>query len=154
MTDGLLSIRECADRLGMSERQLRELARLGKLPASKHAGRWLVSLADAEQARAQRSLGPRRVRGRVAETAALDDLTHRLLHRGTVVAARSPHGREAAAPAAEREAIEHQLHPGQVGEARQRLPDGIQGRARAAQGKALEHMEERLDQPHPPERSL
>ena len=153
-TGRFLSIRECAERLGMSESQLRDLARQGKLAASKHAGRWLVESASLENVRPLRSLGPRRVRGRLAEGVALDDLTHRLLGKGTVAAVPLPRGRASRALAAETEAIEHQLRPGIRGAAATPLPAGLKGRARAAQGKALEHLEERLDKPHPPERSL
>jgi excisionase family DNA binding protein len=148
----LLSIREVADLLGMSERQLRELARQGKLPATKQAGRWLVEAAAAEQVRPPQRLSPRRARGLVAESAALDDMTHRLLHKGTVAA--DPARRVPEALVAESKAIERQLHAGVVGESATPLPPGLKGRARAAQGKALEHLEERLDKPHPPERSL
>ncbi|HVA24298.1 MAG TPA: helix-turn-helix domain-containing protein [Chloroflexota bacterium] len=150
----LLSIREVAALLGMAEGQLRELARLGKLPATKQAGRWLVESAGVENVRPLRSLGPKRVRGRLAEGVALDDLTHRLLHKGPVASDPRRRGHQPAALAAESEAIEHQLHPGRLGETATPLPPGLKGRARAAQGKALEHMEERLDKPHPPERSL
>ena len=153
-TSRLLSIRECAERLGMSEMQLRELARQGKLPASKQAGRWVVDSGEIENVRPLRRPGPKRVRGRLAEGVALDDLTHRLLHKGTVASDPARRGHQPLALAAESEAIEHQLHPGIVGDAAMPLPPGIKGRARAAQGKALEHMEERLDKPHPPERSL
>ena len=153
-TGRYLSIRECAERLGMSESQLRELARQGKLAASKHAGRWLVESASVENIRPLRTLGPRRVRGRLAESVALDDFTHRLLRKGTVSADPVRHGVPSRALAAESEAIEHQLHPGIRGDTAARLPSGLKGRARAAQGKALEHLEERLDKAHPPERSL
>ena len=153
-TRRLLSIRECAEQLGMSESQLRDLARQGKLPASKHAGRWLVESAGVENVRPLRSLGPKRVRGRVAESVAMDDLTHRLLRKGTVASEPRRRGHQTAGLTAESEAIDHQLHPGTLGEAPTPLPPGLQGRARAAQGKALEHMEQRLDKPHPPERSM
>ena len=153
-TSRLLSIREVADLLGMSEGQLRELARQGKLPASKQSGRWLVESAGVENVRPLRSLGPKRARGRLAEGVALDDFTNRLLHKGPVASDPHRRGHQSAAMAAETEAIEHQLHPGTLGEAATPLPPGLKGRARAAQGKALEHMEQRLDKPHPPERSL
>lgn len=153
-TGRFLSIRECSERLGMTEKQLRELARQGKLLAAKRAGRWLVEPAALENIRPLRSLSPKRLRGRLAEGTSLDDLTHRLLHKGTVAADPARHGGEPRALAAESEAIEHQLHPGVVGQPVTPLSSGMKGRARAAQGKALEHLEEWLDKPHPPERSL
>lgn len=151
---GLLSIRECADRLGISEKQLRELARQGKLPASKQAGRWLVESAAIDNIRPLRSAGPKRIRGRLAEGVASDDFTRRLAHRVPVASDPTRRGHVEAARAAETEAIEHQLHPSTFGTDLAPLPPGLKGKARAAQGKALEHMEELLDKPHPPERSL
>jgi excisionase family DNA binding protein len=155
MAGELLSIKEVAERLGMSESQLRELARRGKLPASKHAGRWLIQAAAVENVRPFKALGPRRVRGRLAEDASLDDLTHRLLRRGGRVVSPLRHrGQQTAERAAEAEAIEHQLGPSLLGERAGALPPGPKGRIRAAQSKNLEHLEKRLDKPHPPERSI
>ena len=128
-TGQLLSIRECAERLGMSEGQLRELARKGKLPASKHAGRWLVQAGALEGIRPARRITPAtKKRAQLAEGVAVDDMIHQMLHKGLAV---TP-------PAS----------------AKQKAPATVKERARVAQGKALEHMEQRLDKPHPPERSL
>jgi hypothetical protein len=152
---GQLSIRECAARLGMTEGRLRNLARQGKLPASKSAGRWLVLAADLETFRPMRRLMPAtRARARTAEGAALDDMTHQLLHRGTVVS--DPARKRVLTPglAAESTALRHQLHPQDADGGSLPLPAGVKGRAREAQREALEHLQERLDKPHPPERSL
>ncbi|HLQ35711.1 MAG TPA: helix-turn-helix domain-containing protein [Chloroflexota bacterium] len=128
-TGRLLTIRECAERLGMTEGQLRELARKGKLPASKQAGRWLVQSAELDTFRPVRRLAPAtKKRARLAEGVAVDDMIHQLLHKGLSVT-----------PPASKQ---------------QQAPATVKERARAAQGKALEHLEQRLDKPHPPERSL
>ena len=153
MTDSLLTIRECAEKLGLSEGQLREMARTGRLPANKQAGRWLVQAAALEKVTPLRK-GVRRVRGRLAEGTSLDDMTHRLLGRGTVVADPTRPGKRSAAAVAEAVAVEHQLDPTSRGHDTAALPPGMKGKARAAQSKALQHMEQRLDKPHPPERSL
>src|SRR5579883_1666885 len=100
MTDGLLTIRQCADKLGISEAQLRKMARSCRLPAEKHAGRWLVQAAALEKVTPIRR-GVRRVRGRIAEGTSLDDLTHRLLGRGTVVSDPRRPGKRSAAALAE-----------------------------------------------------
>ncbi|HEX6511106.1 MAG TPA: helix-turn-helix domain-containing protein [Chloroflexota bacterium] len=153
-TGQLLSIRQVAERLGMTEDHLRELARTGKLPASKHGGRWLVEAAAADNVRLLHGAGPRRVRGRLAEGVALDDFTNRLTGRGMVVSPPRRRHRLNAAQAAEATAIDRQLHPGSSGGEPAQLPPGIKGRARAAQRKALDHLEQRIEKPHPPERSL
>ena len=153
MTDGLLTIRQCADKLGISEAQLRKMARSCRLPAEKHAGRWLVQAAALEKVTPIRR-GVRRVRGRIAEGTSLDDLTHRLLGRGTVVSDPRRPGKRSAAALAEAAAIDHQLDRASRGHDTADLPLGLKGKARAAQSKALEHLEERLDKPHIPERSL
>ena len=150
MASNLLTVKEVAERLGISERQLREMARAGTLPASKHAGRWLIEAASVENVRPLRRLGPKRVRGRLAEGAAVEDFTHRLLGGGRLI---SPFQRRGA-QTAEAEAIEHQLDPSSLADDTARLPAGLKGRARAAQAKALEHLEQRLNKPHPPERSI
>jgi excisionase family DNA binding protein len=153
--DGLLSIRECADRLGMTESQLRELARKGKLPASKHAGRWLVARQALDDFHPARKLTPAtKARARVAEGVALDDMTHQLLGRGTVVSEPAARRRLSPEAAAEAAALRHQLHPTEADGGSLPLPTGLKGRARGAQREALEHLQERLDKPHPPERSL
>lgn len=129
-TDGqrLLSLREVAEQMGMSPAQLRELARQGKLPASKHAGRWLVEAADLPAIQPLRRVSRRPIRGRLAQTVALDHMTNRLLHHGAT--ASEPNRSTPARPAS------------------------LSGKAHVAQGEALEHLEERLQQPHPPERSI
>lgn len=153
MADRLLTIRECAEKLGISQSQLRELARQGQLPASKQAGRWLVQASAIENITPLKR-GVRRVRGRLAEAVALDDLTHRLLGRGKVVSAPTRRGNTTPERAAEAAAIQHQLDPASRHREPVAVPQGLKGRARAAQSKNLEHLEDRLDKPHPPERSL
>ena len=124
----LLTLRQVAEQMGMAPAQLRELARQGKLPASKHAGRWLVVAADVPSIKPLPRVSPRPMRGRLAQTAALDDMTHRLMHRGTIAS-----------------------EPTRGTAAR---PRDIAQKARAAQSEALEHLEERLHEPHAPERSI
>jgi len=124
----LLTLREVAEQLGMSAAQLRELARQGKLPASKDAGRWLVEAGAVDSIMPLKRVPSRPIRGRMAQATSLDDMTHRLLHRGTVVS-----------------------RPAPAGTAR---PKGVQQKARVAQAEALEHLEERLQEPHAPERSI
>ncbi len=153
MTDRLLTIRECAAKLGMSESQLRELARQGKLPASKQAGRWMVESTALDKVMPIRR-GIRPVRGRIAESTSLQDLGHRLLGRGTVVSRPKPSGSVTKERVAETTAIDHQIDPKSIRREPIGLPEGIKGKARAAQSKNLDSLEERLGKPHPPERSL
>lgn len=153
MDEQLLTIRECAAKLGLSESQLREMARTGRLPANKQAGRWLVQAAALDKVTTLQP-GARRIRGRVAEGVSLDDMTHRLLGRGRVASPPTRRGKASPAASAEAAAIEHQIDPTSRGRESAPLPPGVQGKARAAQRKNLEHMEQRLDRPHAPERSL
>jgi len=123
----VLSIAEAAARLGMSPARLRELARQGKLPASKHAGRWLVESAGIETFE-RPPAAARRERAVMAEGVALSDMEHALHGRGTVVSEPV----RGAVPA----------------------PTTIKARARAAQQKNLQSLQERLEKPHVPERSI
>jgi hypothetical protein len=150
----LLSLSDVAAQLGMSAQQLRSMCRKGQLPAEKHAGRWLVQASDVPKVSPLRRLAPLRARGRVAEGAALDDMTHQLLHRGTVVSRRARRGRQSAAGLAASDAIDNQLDGGQPAPPSLPMPAGLAGKARKAQRKALEHMQDRRNRPHPPERSL
>jgi excisionase family DNA binding protein len=152
MEERLLTIRECAQKLGVSESQLRELARQGKLPANKQAGRWLVLSSAIENVTPLR--GIRRVRGRVAESTSLLDLSHRLHGRGTVVSQPKRRGKISPERAAESAAIDHQIDPESIRREPVTLPRGIKGKARAAQSRNLDLLEERLGKPHAPERSL
>ena len=146
--DHLLTIREAAEWMGMSPATLRSLARQGLLPAEKHAGRWLV------QAGALDGIEVRRSRARQAEATSLDDLTDRLLGRGSVVGKRPSGSLASPAQVAESAAIEAQLSPGAVAERPLAMPAGRRGRVRQAQREALEHLRERLEEPEVPERSL
>jgi|GEM_PF-4855022 excisionase family DNA binding protein len=129
MASELLSIKEVAERLSMSEAQLRELARTGKLPATKQAGRWLVQATDLEGFRPVRRLsGATKRRARLSEGLAVDDMARRLMHKGTAVTPRAPRTAK--------------------------LPPTMKERARVAQTKEIELMKERLEKPHPPERSI
>ena len=150
----LLSLREVAERLGISVDQLRDMCRRGTLPAQKHGGRWLVQAADVPPATALQKAGPRRVRGRIAEGVALDDMTHQLLHRGTAVASPKRSARLSPERAAAAAAIDRQLEPNSADRSSLPLPAGVKGRARQAQRKVLEHMQERMDGPRAPERSI
>ncbi|MBV8086459.1 MAG: helix-turn-helix domain-containing protein [Chloroflexi bacterium] len=125
-SSGLLSIAEAAARLGMTPARLRDLARQGKLPASKHAGRWLVESATLEQLEVPGA--KKRERAVMAEGVAVSDMEHLLHGRGTIVS--EP---QRGTPAA---------------------PRTVQGRARAAQEKNLESLQERLVKPQIPERSI
>jgi len=126
-SSGLLSIAEAAARLGITPGRLRDLARQGKLPASKHAGRWLVESANLEQLELPAT--PRkRERAVMAEGVAVADMEHLLHGRGTIVS----EPQRGTPPA----------------------PRTVQGRARAAQEKNLESLQERLVKPQVPERSI
>jgi excisionase family DNA binding protein len=126
-SSGLLSIAEAAAQLGMTPGRLRELARQGKLPASKHAGRWLIEAAGLATLELP-ALLRRRERAVMAEGVAVADMEHLLHGRGTIVS----EPQRGTPPA----------------------PRSLQGRARAAQEKNLESMRERLEKPVVPERSI
>ncbi|HEU0169735.1 MAG TPA: helix-turn-helix domain-containing protein [Chloroflexota bacterium] len=126
-SSGLVSIAEAAAQLGMTPGRLRELARQGKLPASKHAGRWLVEAAGLATLELP-ALSKKRERAVMAEGVAVADMEHLLHGRGTIVS----EPQRGTPPA----------------------PRSLQGRARAAQEKNLESMRERLEKPVVPERSI
>ena len=144
-SSSLISLREAAERLGMSTAQLRELARQGRLPASKHAGRWLVesgSLAEFEP--------PQRRRAREAQGRALADIEHGLRGHGALVGEPVRSRPQSRAAAAARAALDEQLGLTTRSDAAQAGGSPV----RQAQRRNLEALAERLDKPHPPERSI
>lgn len=48
MTDGLLTTRQAAKRLGISPRRVRALIASGRLPATKHGSAWAIQEKDLE----------------------------------------------------------------------------------------------------------
>lgn len=121
MSEPLLTLREAAERMGLSVARLRDLARKGQLPASKHAGRWLVEVEALQPIPISSQAG----RAHGAESAALNDLASHLQHRGVVVS-------------------EAKAQPGRT----------VAERAHSAQAEALDHLQQRLDKPQVPERSI
>jgi len=147
MTDQLLTLRQVAERLGVSPGQLRELARTGRLPANKQAGRWLVEAAALDSLALP---GGRRQRARVAQGMVLEDMAHRLHGRGAIVSEPVRGKPRTRAMAAEAEALDHQLGVG-GGDG---LPAAGVARSRQAQQKNLANLEQRSQKPHTPERSI
>jgi len=150
MAEPLLSLREVADRLGLSPAQLRQLARQGKLPASKHAGRWLVELADLDKVAPPGVSPATRGRARVAEATALSDFEHRLHGGGAVVSEPRQSDLRPAAAIQESAAVDRQLGLGDASVP----PVARKERVRDAQRKNLEALRDRIEKPATPERSI
>ena len=153
-----LTLRQVADRLGLSLSSLRRRVASGEFPAEKLHGKWSMQLHDVHEIETRPAKAPRsgKIRAQLAESESLGHLQGRLRRQGALTSAPIPAGSlESRGRRAERAALEHQLNPG-AGEpsAPAAVARGKQQRARLAERESLDDFLNRPSRPEPRERTI